>query len=80
MKSLNINDLKNMRIDYSNVVNHTLDVSSNSILSINNGNKEKLNNYINLSLEKKPQLVITSNNCEINNEKVLRFENYEIVF
>ena len=47
MKSLNINDLKNMRIDYSNVVNHTLDVSSNSILSINNGNKEKLNNYIN---------------------------------
>ena len=52
MKSLNINDLKNMRIDYSNVVNHTLDVSSNSILSINNGNKEKLNNYINLSLEK----------------------------
>ena len=63
MKSLNINDLKNMRIDYSNVVNHTLDVSSNSILSINNGNKEKLNNYINLSLKKKPQLVITSNNC-----------------
>ena len=41
MKSLNINDLKNMRIDYSNVVNHTLDVSSNSILSINNWNKEK---------------------------------------
>lgn len=80
MKSLNINDLKNMRIDYSNVVNHTLDVSSNSILSIDNGNKDKLNNYINLSLEKKPQLVITSNNCEINNEKVLRFENYEIVF
>jgi UDP-N-acetylmuramyl-tripeptide synthetase len=69
-----------MRIDYSNVVNHTLDVSSNSILSIDNGNKDKLNNYINLSLEKKPQLVITSNNCEINNEKVLRFENYEIVF
>ena len=63
MKSLNINDLKNMRIDYSNVVNHTLDVSSNSILSINNGNKEKLKNYINLSIENKPQLVITSNNC-----------------
>ena len=80
MESLNLNDLKSKDINYSKIVNHTLDVTDDSILCINHNEKEKLDEYIRLSLKQNPKFIITSSNSEIENEKVLKFEHYDAVF
>ena len=80
MNSLNLNDLKSKDINYSKIVNHTLDVTDDSILCINHNEKEKLDEYIRLSLKQNPKFIITSSNSEIENEKVLKFEHYDAVF
>ena len=80
MESLNLDYLKIMDIDYSKIVNHTFDVVDGSILCINHDNKNKLNEYVSFSLNKNPKLVITSNKCDIQDEKVLRFNDYETIF
>ena len=80
MNSLNLNDLKSKDINYSKIVNHTLDVTDDSILCINHNEKEKLDEYIMLSLKQNPKFIITSNSSEIENEKVLKFEHYDLVF
>ena len=80
MESLNLDYLKIMDIDYSKIVNHTFDVVDGSILCINHDNKNKLNEYVSFSLNKNPNLVITSNKCDIQDEKVLRFNDYESIF
>ena len=80
MESLNLEYLKSMDIDYSKVVNHTFDVVEGSILCINHDNNIKLNEYVSSSLNKNPKFVITSNKCDIQDEKVLRFKDYENIF
>jgi UDP-N-acetylmuramoyl-L-alanyl-D-glutamate--2,6-diaminopimelate ligase len=80
LESLNLNDLKSKDINYSKIVNHTLDVTDDSILCINHNEKEKLDEYIRLSLKQNPKFIITSSNSEIENEKVLKFEHYDAVF
>ena len=80
MNSLNLNDLKSKDINYSKIVNHTLDVTDDSVLCINHDEKEKLDEYIGLALKQNPKYIITSKNSEIENEKVLKFEHYEIIF
>ena len=80
MKSLKLEYFKSIDIDYSKIVNHTLDVVEDSILCINHDNKNKLNEYVSSSLNKNPELVITSNRCDIQDEKVLRFDDYETIF
>ena len=80
MKSLNLDDLKSKDIDYSKIVNHTIDVTLDSILCIDHDDKKKLDKYIELSLKKNPKYIITSNKSEILNERVLRFEQYDIIF
>jgi len=80
LNSLNLNDLKSKDINYSKIVNHTLDVTDDSILCINHNEKEKLDEYIRLSLKQNPKFIITSSNSEIENEKVLKFEHYDAVF
>ena len=80
MKSLKLDYFKSIDIDYSKIVNHTLDVVEDSILCINHDNKNKLNEYVSSSLNKNPELVITSNKCSIQDEKVLRFEDYDTIF
>jgi UDP-N-acetylmuramyl-tripeptide synthetase len=80
LNSLNLNDLKSKDINYSKIVNHTLDVTNDSILCINHNEKEKLDEYIMLSLKQNPKFIITSNSSEIENEKVLKFEHYDLVF
>ena len=77
MKNLNLNYLKSMDIDYTTVVNHTFDVVEGSILCINHDDNNKLNEYISSSLNKNPKYVITSTKCDIQDEKVLRFEDYD---
>ena len=80
MKSLKLDYFKSIDIDYSKIVNHTLDVVEDSILCINHDNKNKLNEYVSSSLNKNPELVITSNKCSIQDEKVLRFDDYDTIF
>ena len=70
MKNLNLNYLKSMDIDYTTVVNHTFDVVEGSILCIDNVDNNKLNEYISSSLNKNPKFVITSNKCDIQDEKI----------
>ncbi len=79
MKSLNLDDLKSKDIDYSKIVNHTIDVSVDSILCIDHEDKKKLDKYIELSLKQKPKYIITSNKSEVVNDRVLRFEQYEVI-
>ena len=80
MKNLNLDYLKSLDIDYSKVVNHTSDVVEGSILCINHDDNNKLNTYISSSLNENPKYVITSNKCDIQDEKVLIFEDYENIF
>ena len=80
MEILNIDYFKSMDIDYSKIVNHTSDVVEGSILCIDHDNKNKLNEYISSSLNKNLKFVLTSNRCDIKDEKVLRFDCYQSVF
>ena len=80
MNSLNLNDLKSKDIDYSMIVNHTIDVTLDSILCIDHEDKKKLDKYIDISLNENPKYIITSSKSEIINDKVLRFEQYDIIF
>ena len=80
MNSLNFDDLKNKDIDYSKIVNHTIDVTLDSILCIDHEDIKKLDKYIELSLKQNPKYIITSNKSEIVNDKVLKFEKYDKIF
>ena len=55
MKSLNLDDLKSKDINYSKIVNHTIDVTLDSILCIDHEDKKKLDKYIELSLKQNPK-------------------------
>jgi len=80
LKSLKLEDLKSREIDYSKIVNHTQDVSVDSILCIDHHDREKLDNYIELSLNQNPKYIITSSKSEVLNDRVLRFEEYQTIF
>ena len=70
----------NLNIDYSNVVNSTLDIENNSILCIELNDAERLDNLILEGLKKGTKLVLTSNKSNIENESVYRYENFEEIF
>lgn len=57
-----------LNIDYSKVVNSTLDIEKDSILCIQLDNVEKLDNLILEGLNKGTKLVLTSSNSTIENE------------
>lgn len=69
-----------LNVDYSKVVNSTLDIEKDSILCIELDNVEKLDNLILEGLNKGTKLVLTSSNSTIENENVYRYKNYEKVF
>ena len=70
----------NLNIDYSNVVNSTLDIENNSILCIELNDAERLDNLILEGLKKGTKLVLTSTKSTIENESVYRYENFEEIF
>ena len=70
----------NLNIDYSNVVNSTLDIENDSILCIELNDAERLDNLILEGLKKGTKLVLTSNKSNIENENVYRYENFEEIF
>ena len=70
----------NLNIDYSNVVNSTLDIENDSILCIELNDAERLDNLILEGLKKGTKLVLTSTKSNIENESVYRYENFEEIF
>ena len=69
-----------LKIDYSKIVNSTLDIEKDSILCIDLNNIEKLDTLILEGLKKGSKLVLTSSNSTIENENVYRYENFDEVF
>ena len=80
MSELNLSELKFTEIDIKNFVNSSLDVEEGSVLFINHDDKDKLDKYVDESLKKKVKLVITSLNCSLNDDKVIKAKNYSEVF
>ena len=79
MSELNLSELKFTEIDIKNFVNSSLDVEEGSVLFINHDDKDKLDKYVDESLKKKVKLVITSLNCSLNDDKVIKAKNYNEV-
>ena len=79
MKNLNLRDLNLSQNDINKFVNSSTDVERDSILFIDNVNAEKLNKYVNDALTKNVKKILTSEKCNINNEKILKVSNYEEV-
>jgi len=69
-----------LNIDYSKIVNSTLDIEKDSILCIDLNNIEKLDTLILEGLKKGSKLVLTSSNSTIKKENVYRYENFDEVF
>ncbi|MDB4814720.1 Mur ligase family protein, partial [Acidimicrobiia bacterium] len=78
--SKEIQIFNDLDINLDNLVNSTLDVFEDCVLIINLNNRTKLNKYVTEAINKKAKLIITSINCDIASEKVVKFENYEDVF
>ena len=81
MNSLNIEGLTDSEdFEANEIVNSTLDISDSSILFLNNKSSEKLDEYISGVLEKDFKKIVTSENCSISNEKIIKVKNYDEVF
>ena len=81
MSTLSIEDLTSRKdFDYNEIINSTLDISENSILLLNNKSLEKLNKLISESLEHKLKAIITTEDCSISNEKIIKVKNYDEVY
>ena len=77
---LTTSDFSRLHINYDNLVNSSLDVKEDSILIINNSNQELLDTYINDALKRNVKQIITSSNTRIEDNKILKFINFEEVF
>tara|TARA_B100001250_G_scaffold271823_1_gene234711 strand:- start:8411 stop:9826 length:1416 start_codon:yes stop_codon:yes gene_type:complete len=81
MNSLNIEGLTDSKeFEANEIVNSTLDVTDNSILFLNNKSSEKLDKFISGVLEKDLKKIVTSENCSISSEKIIKVKNYDEVF
>ncbi len=79
-KIYNYDQYLGMSLDFSVIVNSTLDLKPGSILCINNEDIEKLDYLINEALNKDVDKILTSSKSKISDDKVYRFEDYEKVF
>jgi UDP-N-acetylmuramoyl-L-alanyl-D-glutamate--2,6-diaminopimelate ligase len=79
-KIYNYDQYLGMSLDFSVIVNSTLDLKPGSILCIDNEDIEKLDYLINEALNKDVDKILTSSKSKISDDKVYRFEDYEKVF
>ncbi len=79
-KIYNYDHYLGLNIDFSKIVNSTLDLKPGSILCIDNDDIDKLDNFINEALKKNVDKILTNSKSKISNEKVYRFEDYQKVF
>ena len=81
MSTLSIEDLISRKDFNSNeIINSTLDISENAILLLNNKSLEKLNKLISESLEHELKAIITTEDCSISDEKIIKVKNYDEVY
>ena len=76
MKTIKTNEIDSLNLDYKNIVNSTLDVVDGSILILDHQDEAKLNELISSSLNLNPKLILTSNLCNIENNKIIILENF----
>ena len=79
-KIYNYDQYLGMSLDFSVIINSTLDLKPGSILCIDNEDIEKLDYLINEALNKDVDKILTSSKSKISDDKVYRFEDYEKVF
>ena len=73
MNTLNNDELSLIKeLNSNQIINSTLDIIDNSVLFINHESKEKLEKYISEALDKNLQTIVTSENCSISNEKIIK--------
>ena len=78
MNTLNNDELSLIKeLNSNQIINSTLDITDNSVLFINHQSKEKLEKYISEALDKNLQKIVTSENCSISNEKIIKVKKYE---
>ena len=76
MNTLNNDELSLIKeVNSNQIINSTLDIKNNSVLFINHESKEKLEKYISEALDKNLQTIVTSENCSISNEKIIKDKN-----
>jgi len=80
MSELNLSELKFTEIEINNFVDSSIDGEEGSVIIINHDDKDKLEKYVDESLKKKVKLVITSLNCSLNDDKVIKAKKYSQVF
>ena len=81
MSPLSIENLTSSK-DFNSdaIINSTLDISENSILLLNNKSLEKLNKLISESLDRDLKAIITTEDCSILDEKLIKVNNYDEVY
>ncbi len=75
-----LKDIFDKDFDYSNLVNSTLDIKENSVLLINNNSEKRLNELVLDAINKNVKNIITSRNCTVVREEIIKVENYEKTF
>ena len=81
MNAVNKDELTFIKeINSNQIINSTLDITESSVLFINNQSKEKLEKLITEALDKNLQSIVTSENCSISHEKIIKVNNYEEKF
>ncbi len=78
MNNLNNDELTLVKeLNSNQIINSTLDITDNSVLFINHESKEKLEKLISEALQKNLHKIVTSENCSISNEKIIKVKKYE---
>ena len=81
MNSLNYEELSSSKeFNSSEIINSTLDIFENSILFLNNKSVEKLDTLVKEALDSNVNAIVTSKDCFISNDKIIKVEDYDEVF
>ncbi len=81
MNSLNYEELSSSKeFNSSEIINSTLDIFENSILFLNNKSVEKLGRLVKEALDSNVNAIVTSKDCLISNDKIIKVDDYDEVF
>ena len=78
--SKDIKYFNDLDINFDHFVNSTKDVYKGSTLIINSENSARLNQYVEIGLKEGAEKIITSKYCDIESEKVIKFQNFDAVY
>ncbi len=81
MNSLNIDKLIfSKEIKNNKIINSTLDITENSILFLNNESSKRLNQLVSGVIDRNLKIIVTSENCSISSDKIIKVNNYDEIF